>query len=58
MTNLKSNGSIERLKARLVAQGYPHISGIDFDEAFTPVIKPSIFGVILSSSVTSNQKVH
>ena len=28
------NGNIIRNKARLVAQGYTHIKGIDFDENF------------------------
>lgn len=45
---LKSDGSFERYKARLVAQGYSEISGIDFDKTFTPVIKPTRIRVVLS----------
>lgn len=45
---LKYDGSVEHYKARLVAQGYSQISEIDFDETFTPVIKPTVVGVVLS----------
>jgi len=30
------NGTITRNKARLVAQGYTHVEGLDFDETFAP----------------------
>lgn len=33
-TKLKSSGSIELLKARLIVEGYSQISGFDFDETF------------------------
>lgn len=41
-TKLKFDGSVEQLKARLVAQGCCQISVIDFDETFTLVIDRSM----------------
>ncbi|KAK3005095.1 hypothetical protein RJ639_017120 [Escallonia herrerae] len=50
-TKLKSDGSLERLKAKLVAKGYSQVKGIDFVETFSPVVKPLIINVILTISL-------
>ena len=35
-----ADGSINRFKARLVANGFHQVHGFDFHETFFPVIKP------------------
>ena len=40
-TKFNVDGTVKRLKARLVAQGYSQKYGIDYDEVFAPVVKYS-----------------
>jgi histone deacetylase 1/2 len=50
----RSDGSLERKKAQLVAKGYHQQYGVDFDDMFNPVIKPTTIRIMLSYTV-SNQ---
>ncbi|CAL8074762.1 unnamed protein product [Prunus armeniaca] len=48
----KSDGFIEKYKACLIAKGFHQQPGIDFDETFSPVVKPTTVRTILALAVS------
>jgi hypothetical protein len=48
---LDEHGTVIRNKARLVAQGYTQIEGIDFDETFAPVARLESIRILLLNLV-------
>jgi hypothetical protein len=42
------NGSIQKHKARIVAQGFTQVEGIDFDQTFAPVAKFSSLQIVFA----------
>lgn len=53
-----ADGSIERYKARLVAQGFTQRSGIDYNETFAPVVKFNSIRLIIAIAVARNLPIH
>ncbi|KAL7592237.1 hypothetical protein Lser_V15G35501 [Lactuca serriola] len=55
---LNVDGSLARYKARLVANGRNQWPGIDCDEIFSPVVKPSIIRTFLNLTISHHWQVH
>ncbi|WP_375619067.1 reverse transcriptase domain-containing protein, partial [Bartonella sp. AC134YNZD] len=52
------NGIVTRNKARLVAQGYTQVEGIDFEETFAPVARLESIRILLAIACHLKFKLH
>ena len=52
------DGSVEKYKARFLAQGFSQIKGIEYDENFAPIVRYSSIRSILSLSGKMGWHIH
>jgi hypothetical protein len=54
----KADGSIDRYKACLVAKGFKQRLDLDYDDTFSPVVKPATIRLVWSIAVSQGWSLH
>ena len=52
------NSSVNRFKARLVAQGYSQVKGVDYDEVFSPMAQNTSVKSLLALANAHDLEIH
>ena len=51
------DGTIKKYKAYLIAKGFHQIAGFDFNETFSPVVKPTTIHIVLTIALNLQWKI-
>jgi hypothetical protein len=54
MHKFRADGTFYRYKAHWVLRGFTQRLGVDYDETFSPVVKPAIVRTVLTTAVSHN----
>jgi hypothetical protein len=54
MHKFSADGTFDRYKAHWVLRGFTQRPGVDYDETFSPVVKPATVHTVLATAVSHN----
>jgi hypothetical protein len=53
-----ADGTLERYKARWVLRGFTQCPDVDYDETFSPLVKPATIRIVLFLAISRSWPIH